>query len=300
MTISANELRPASRAVANFRQSLSKGSIIAAPGAVDALGARLVQQAGFDAVYMTGLGATASRLGMPDLGLMTQVEMAEHARSMCRAVDIPVIADADTGYGGPLNIRRAVADYVQAGVAALHLEDQVSPKRCGQLAGVKTVSVDEAENRLRAALAAREEFGDILIIARTDALPASGLEIALERAKRYAGLGVDLVFVDGVKTIAEVEGIAKGLEGSKVVSLVDGTEAARLSLDDLQQLGFSICLYAVHGLFAAIAAQQKAFAELKATGRLSPTGTDYAAFCETIGLAAYQDFAHRFEDGDAK
>lgn len=285
-------------AVARFRARIAAPKILAVPGAIDALGARLVAQAGFGAVYMTGLGATASRLGMPDLGLMTQTEMAEHARAMCRATDIPVIADADTGYGGPLNIRRAVADYVQAGVAALHLEDQVSPKRCGQLAGVKVVPVAEAEARLKAALAAREEFGDVAIIARTDALPGSGLEAATERARRYAGLGVDLVFVDGVKTRAEVEGIAAAIEGPKVISLVDGTDAAQLSLADLQEMGFSVCLYAVHTLFSGLAAQTRHLAQLLETGQLSDTGYDYARFCGLIDLAPQQEFAHRFEAGD--
>lgn len=278
-----------------FRQRLSDPRILAAPGAIDALGARLVAQAGFEAVYMTGLGATASRIGMPDLGLMTQTEMAEHARAMCRVAGVPVIADADTGYGGPLNIRRAVADYIQAGVAALHLEDQVSPKRCGQLAGVRVVPVSEAEARLKAALAAREEFGDIVVIARTDALPGQGLDAALERAKRYAGLGVDLVFVDGVKTRAEVEGIARGLAGRKVISIVDGTDAAQLSLQGLEEMGFSICLMAVHGLFASLGAQAASLAELARSGRLPQTGYDYARFCDLIGLGPHQDFAHRFE-----
>jgi 2-methylisocitrate lyase-like PEP mutase family enzyme len=284
--------------VQKLRRTLFAGDIIAAPGAVDALGARVIEKAGFGAAYMTGLGATASRLGMPDLGLMTQTEMADHARAMCRVVDIPVIADADTGYGGALNIRRAVADYVQAGVAALHLEDQVSPKRCGQLAGIKTVSYEEAINRFRAAMAAREEYGDIAVIARTDALSANGLEAALERAKRYADLGVDLVFVDGVKHIAEVEGIAKSVPGLKAISLVDGTEAAQLSLTELQEMGFSICLYAVHGLFAGLAAQTQAFAHLKTHGTLAPTGTDYAAFCDVVGVQSHQSFAYRFEDGE--
>ncbi|WP_246107353.1 isocitrate lyase/PEP mutase family protein [Puniceibacterium confluentis] len=284
---------------ADMRQLLTAPDILAVPGAADALTARVIAAAGFGAVYLTGLGATATRLGMPDLGLMTQTEMAEHARSICRAVVVPVIADADTGYGGPLNIRRAVADYVQAGVAALHLEDQVTPKRCGQLAGIKIVPQAEAEARLRAALAARDAFGDIMIIARTDALPGYGMDAAVERAKRYAGLGVDLVFVDGVKTRAEVEAIAHRVDGPKVISLVDGTDAATLRLRELEQMGFALCLYAVTGLFAGLHAQATAFAELRRTGALPATGFTYAQFCDLIGLPALQEFAHRFETGTA-
>lgn len=278
-----------------LRERLRRGSLLAAPGAPDALSARLVEAAGFDAVYMTGLGATASRLGMPDLGLMTQTEMAEHARAICRTVAVPVIADADTGYGGPLNVRRAVADYVQAGVAALHLEDQVSPKRCGQLAGVRVVSMPEAEARFSAAVSAREEFGDVVIVARTDALPGQGMGAAVERVRRYAGLGVDLVFIDGVKTVKDVEMIAARVEAPKVVSIVDGTDAARLSHSDLDAMGFAVCLYAVTGLFASLAAQTAAFGALRATGTLPATQYDYARFCEMIGLRSHQDFAQRFE-----
>lgn len=284
--------------MASLRKRLAGGRILAAPGASDALTARLVAHLGFGAVYMTGLGATASRLGMPDLGLMTQSEMAEHARSMARAAGIPVIADADTGYGGPLNIRRALSDYAMAGIAALHLEDQVSPKRCGQLSGVRLVDTPEAEARLRAALAARDALApDMLIIGRTDALPAQGIDQAIERATRYADCGVDLVFVDGVKTRAEVEAIALRLPGPKVVSLVDGTDAARLTLEELQQMGFSICLYAVTTLFAALGAQTRALQALRDSGSAGGIAgqASYADFCDIVGLAEHQAFAHEFE-----
>ena len=281
-----------------LRELLERGRIIAAPGAADALTARLIARSGFGAVYMTGLGATASRLGMPDLGLMTQSEMADHARNMTRAAGIPVIADADTGYGGPLNIRRAVSDYAMAGVAALHLEDQESPKRCGQLSGVRLVAVPEAEARLRAALAARDDIApEMLVIGRTDALAATGIDEAVSRAKRYADCGVDLVFVDGIKTRQQVEAVARQVPGRKVVSLVDGTEAAAVTLPELQEMGFSICLYAVTTLFAALGAQARALQALVSNGHVEgiPGQASYAEFCEIVGLAQHQSFAHDFE-----
>lgn len=282
----------------SLRDLLTAGRIIAAPGAPDALSARLIAHMGFDAVYMTGLGATASRLGMPDLGLMTQTEMADHARAMTRAAGIPVIADADTGYGGPLNIRRAVSDYAMAGVAALHLEDQISPKRCGQLSGIRLVDPPEAEARLCAAIAARDALApDMLVIGRTDALPALGLDEAIARAAHYADCGTDLVFIDGIKTRAEVEAVAARLPGPKVVSLVDGTDASALTLDDLQQMGFSICLYAVTALFAALGAQTRALAALRDAGSVAGIRgqASYAGFCDIVGLAGHQSFAHEFE-----
>ncbi|WP_346892490.1 isocitrate lyase/PEP mutase family protein [uncultured Roseibium sp.] len=283
---------------ARLKNLLTKGMLVAAPGAPDCLTARMVEQAGFPAVYMTGLGATAMRLGQPDLGLMTQTEMADHARAMVRAVPVPVIADADTGYGGPLNVRRTVEEYAQAGVAALHLEDQESPKRCGQLAGVRLVSAREAELRIAAAVSARREAGaDMLLIGRTDALQPEGLGSALDRVRRYRDLGADLAFVDGVKTRKEAEGIARGLEGPKVISLVDGTDAASLSRSELTEMGFSIVLYAVTTLFAAGAAIREALAHLSRAGTPDglPNQMTYAEFCETVDLSRFQTFAHEHE-----
>lgn len=282
---------------ARLRARLARGHILACPGASDALTARLIAEAGFEAIYMTGLGATASRLGTPDLGLMTQSEMADHARAMVRASDLPIIADADTGYGGPLNIRRMLQDYVLAGVAALHLEDQESPKRCGQLAGVRLVPQAQAVARLRAVVAARDEMGgETVLIGRTDALQPEGIANALDRAKAYRDAGIDLVFVDGVKTRTEVEAIAQGLDGPKVVSLVDGTDAALLTVPELQEMGFDVVLYAVTALFAAIAGTRQALSGLRQNQRpTTPPPADYADYAQVVDLAGHQAFSHRFE-----
>jgi 2-methylisocitrate lyase-like PEP mutase family enzyme len=294
-----NTRPPLMSAATRLRARFAEGGIVAAPGAPDALTARLVEKAGFDAVYMTGLGATAARVGQPDLSILTQTEMADHARAMVRAVGIPVIADADTGYGGPLNMRRTVREYIQAGAAAMHIEDQISPKRCGQLSGVRLIDRQEGVLRLKAAVEARAEAGaDVVIIGRTDALQPEGLDAALDRAKAYGDAGVDLLFVDGVKTRAEVEGIAAGLSAPKIVSIVDGTDAANLTRDELQQMGFSMVLYAVTTLFSAAAAVRSALDQLKAQGTpqgITPQIT-YAEFCDIVGLAEFQDFAHRHEN----
>lgn len=282
-----------------LRARLAKGGAIAAPGAPDALSARLVAQAGFEAVYMTGLGATASRLGAPDLGLLSQTEMSDHARSMAAAARVPVIADADTGYGGPLNLRRVIDDYARAGVAAFHVEDQQMPKRCGQLAGARLVTPHEAEARLRAAVSARDASGrDMLVIGRTDALGVEGMSGALDRARRYGDCGVDLVFVDGIRTAEQVEQVAAaGLAVPRVVSIVDGTDAARLSLSQIDQMGFSLCLYALTTLLASLTAQASALAHLRREGvaRVDAQGFDYARFSELVDLAGHQHFAHEYE-----
>jgi 2-methylisocitrate lyase-like PEP mutase family enzyme len=279
----------------NLRRLLEGGRIIAAPGAPDSLSARLVQRAGFEAVYMTGFGATATRLGTPDIGLLTQTEMAEHARNMTRAVSIPVIADADTGYGGPSNIHRTVREYVQAGVAAIHLEDQVAPKRCGQMAGVKLMGREESALRLKAAISARAK-DDLVIIGRTDALQADGIEEALHRARLYQDAGVDLVFVDGIKKIADVEAVARAIDGPKVVSIVDGNETTALKLADLQDMGFSVVFYALTALLSATRAMQDALTELRANGAPEggPVKHSYAEFCEIVDLGFHQQLDESF------
>ena len=286
---------PLEGAARRLRRLIGAGPIVMAPGAYDAISARLVQKAGFPAIYMTGFGATASRLGMPDIGLLTQTEMTTHARDMVRAVDIPVIADADTGYGGPSNIHRTVREYLQSGVAAIHLEDQVAPKRCGQLAGIRLMGAEDSARRLRCAVEARGN-DELLVIGRTDALPAVGVDEAIGRARRYQDAGVDLVFVDGIKTIAEVEAVARAVEGPKVVSIVDGNETTALAAADLQQMGFQVVFYAVTALFTAVKAVSDALAELRSAG--TPRGAahgmvSYAQYCELVDLPFHQQLDER-------
>ena len=277
-----------------LKQLLSSGRIVQAPGAYDALSARLVERAGFEAVYMTGFGATASRLGQPDIGLLTQTEMTGHARDMVRAVSVPVIADADTGYGGPSNIERTVHEYLQAGVAAIHLEDQLAPKRCGQMAGIKLMDARENERRLRCALAARGD-APLLVIGRTDALPAAGIDEAVARARRYQDAGVDLVFVDGIKRIAEVEAVARAVPGPKVVSIVDGNETVALTAADLQAMGFSIVFYAVTALFTAARAVEQAMRALRERGTPADVpAMSYADFSDVVGLPHHQRLDESF------
>jgi 2-methylisocitrate lyase-like PEP mutase family enzyme len=279
-----------------LRNLLSAEGIVMAPGAPDAITARLIQKAGFPAIYMTGFGATASRLGTPDIGLLSQTEMTTHARDMARAVEIPIIADADTGYGGPSNIHRTVREYIQAGVAAIHLEDQVAPKRCGQMAGIRLIDAQENALRLKCALDARGR-DELLIIGRTDALPAAGIDEAIRRARLYQEAGVDLVFVDGIKKIAEVEAVAKAVKGPKIVSIVDGNETTALTAGDLQDLGFSVVFYAVTALFAAVKAVSDVLAELRRSGTAKASAealVTYAQFSELVDLPFHQGLDERF------
>lgn len=275
---------------------IDSGIIVQAPGAPDPLVARLVQRAGFPAVYMTGFGATASRLGLPDIGLLSQTEMTTHARDMARAVDIPIIADADTGYGGPANIMRTVEEYIQAGVAAIHLEDQQLPKRCGQRAGVRVISAEENVRRLQCAVESRKQ-NPLLIIARTDAIQSEGIDEAIRRAKLYQDAGADLVFVDGIKKIADVEAVAKHVSGPKVVSIVDGNETIALTAADLQELGFNVVFYALSALFSAVKAVEDTLAAMKRDGTPKNRQSDmvtYAQFSDLTGLSAFDALDDRY------
>lgn len=278
-----------------LQQRIDQDEILIAPGASDAITARLVQAAGFEAIYMTGFGATASRLGTPDIGLLTQTEMTEHARNMVRAVTIPVIADADTGYGGPSNIWRTVREHVQAGSAAIHLEDQVAPKRCGQLAGIRLIDAVEAAKHLECAVKARGD-DDLLIIGRTDALGVMGIDEAVDRAHRYQDAGIDIAFIDGVRKAADVEEYAKRVEGPKIISLVEGNDTDRFTATDLQQLGFSVVLWSMTALFTATKAISSALAHMRQAGTPvgGPAQHTYAEYCELVDLAFHQDLDHTY------
>jgi 2,3-dimethylmalate lyase len=189
---------------ATLRELFEAGEMVLAPGCYDALGARLIDEAGFSAAYMTGFGSAASRLGRPDIGLMTLPEMVDNARRIAQAVEIPVVADADTGYGNSINVIRTVREYEAAGVAAIHLEDQVMPKKCGHMEGKQVVPAGEMAAKISAAVAARRS-PEFLIIARTDARAVAGLDAALERAGTYREAGADALYFIGMSEIRELE-----------------------------------------------------------------------------------------------
>lgn len=279
-----------------LRSLLEQDAIVCAPGAPDALTARLVEQAGFPAVYMTGFGATAVLTGCPDIGLLTQTEMTTHAANLVRAVDIPVIADADTGYGGPANIERTVREYLQAGVAAIHLEDQVAPKRCGHMAGVKLVSAESMVRRLDCAIAARGD-SDLLIIGRTDALAAADLDEAIARARRYREAGADIIFVDACKRSDDARALGQALDGPLMMSVVEGNESAALTPDELQAMGFALAVYPISSLLAASRAIADTLAEIGESGTtlaLRQRMATYHDFTQIVRLDRFQELDERF------
>jgi 2-methylisocitrate lyase-like PEP mutase family enzyme len=272
-----------------LRAALTGPRMLVAPFVWDGLQARLAEAAGFEAVYMTGFGTAAAR-GLPDLGLLTMTEMVDNARSLARAVCVPVICDADTGYGGPLNVMRTVQAYEDAGAAALHLEDQVFPKRCGFLGGKQVIPADEMLGKLRAACDARSD-PDFVIIARSDALEAEGWEGVERRARAYRDAGADLVFVDGIRSLADLDEYARRL--ADLPRLYNGQ---LLPAPEIERRGFRLMVH-IATLGAVFRALREAYAELRATGAIA-SANDPRAFgelLEALGAPAAMETARRYE-----
>ncbi|SNS80351.1 2-Methylisocitrate lyase, PEP mutase family [Geodermatophilus pulveris] len=281
---------------ARLRELLAAPAPLLAPGAYDALSARLVEQAGFGAVYMTGFGTTASLIGRPDVGLLTGAEMVDNARRIAAAVDVPVIADADTGYGNALNVVRTVQLYEQAGVAGIQLEDQVMPKRCGHMSGKALIEAGEMAAKVRAAVAARRD-PDLVVIARTDAVAVSGVDDALERARAYADAGADLLFVEAPTTEADVEKVAAALDGVAplVFNWAEGGRTPPLSLQRMAELGFALVIYPIGTLLAATAGIRALLAALHRDGVPPLDGLpSFGEFTDLVGLPEVQELQQRF------
>jgi 2,3-dimethylmalate lyase len=235
------------------------------PGAPDALTARVIESLGFDAVYITGAGVTNARLGVPDLGLISLSELADTVEGVRAAVSIPIVVDADTGFGGPLNVRRTVQTLERRGADAIQLEDQTFPKRCGHFAGKEVIPAAEMVAKLHAALDARRD-PETLIIARTDARQTDGLEAALERAELYLDAGADVLFVEAPQSRDELTEIGRRLDGPLLVNIVEGGDTPQLPAQELGALGFSIVLYANAALRGALHGMQVVLEHLRDTG----------------------------------
>jgi 2-methylisocitrate lyase-like PEP mutase family enzyme len=249
-----------------LRERLAAGSILVVPGAFDALTGRLLERAGFEAIYRGGYAASAAAFGLPDLGITSSTEMADHARRLCSAVGIPVIADADTGYGEVAQVIRTVNELERAGVAAIQLEDQVFPKRCGHMDGKDVIAPELHERKLRAALDARSD-PDTLIVARTDAIAVTGLEDAIARAHRYAAAGADVLFIDAPRSEDELRAIGSaGIGKPLLVNVSEYGRTPDLGAAAFERLGFSIALYPTSTLFAASQSTKELAASLRESG----------------------------------
>jgi len=245
---------------------LESNGFLLAPGVYDALSAKVARQAGFEALFISGYSVAASQLGEPDVGLLTQTEIIDAARRVCRAVDCPVIVDADTGYGGILNVTRTVQELIAAGAKGCFLEDQVWPKRCGHMMGKKVIALEEHVQKLRAAVEARGT-SDFFIVARTDAREATdSLDEAIRRAKAFKAAGADAVFVEAPRSLEELQEISKQVQPPFVANMLEGGVTPILTREELRSLGFTIAVFPLTGLFAAARAQTDVFAHLRGTG----------------------------------
>jgi 2-methylisocitrate lyase-like PEP mutase family enzyme len=278
-----------------LRELLAGPEPVLAPGTYDALSARLVEAAGFACAYMTGFGTAAALLGRPDIGLLGGAEMVDNARRIVGAVGIPVVADADTGYGNPLNVIRTVTDYERAGVAGIHLEDQVAPKRCGHLTGKLVIPQEEMVAKLKAAVAARHD-PDFVLIARTDARAVTGIDDALRRASAYRDAGADVLFVEAPQTEAEIERIAREFAGTPLLfNWVEGGRTPLLDLRQLGELGFRIVLFPIGPLLSATAAM-RSYLDGVRRGTLprAADGPTLEEFVDFIGMPEVSDLEQRF------
>lgn len=280
----------------NLNEMIKNGEFIMAPGAYDALTARIIESEGFNAVYMTGFGTSAFHFGLPDRGLLTMTEMVQNADRIVNAINVPLIADADTGYGTVINVDRTVKEYEKTGVAAIHIEDQVWPKKCGHMLGKEVIDEYEMVNKLKAAVEARRN-PDFLIIARTDSIATHGFDHAIERAHLFAEAGADIIFVEAPKTKNQMRKIPK-LFSKKPLLINMGPRTPNLPAEELKEMGYAIAIYPGICLAATILACREDVKLLKETGRQREFKEVLQSFAELndfLGVPYYNELEKRFD-----
>lgn len=264
------------------------------PCCFDALSARLIEDAGFPLTFMSGFAVAATRLGLPDTGLISYGEMLDQGRNVCAAVRIPVLGDGDTGHGNAMNVRRTVEGFAAAGFAAVMIEDQVAPKRCGHTRGKAVVDRSEALMRIRAAVDAREAGSDILILARTDARATHGLEEAIARASAFAGLGADILFVEAPESEDEMAMVCRQARGWHMANMLEGGVTPWLPPARLRELGFAIAAYPLTLLSAAVRAMRESLAAMAAGRHPNEHLLSFEALRAIVGFDAYEALAGRY------
>jgi len=281
--MTSSRIDPAGR----LRSLLTEDRLHVMPCCFDALSARMIERAGFELSFMSGFAVSASRLAAPDTGLISFGEMLDQGRSICEAVNLPMIGDADTGYGNPLNVRRTVGAYARAGFAGVMIEDQVAPKRCGHTRGKAVVDRETSYQRIRAAVDAREAGEDILIMARTDARAGQGLAEAIERCRAFADLGADMLFLEAPQSEAEMEELCRELPGlPKMANIVEDGDTPALPPARLEEIGFKIAAYPLTLLSSAARAMQEALDAL-AAGTPAPARLSFGELQELVGFREY-------------
>jgi 2-methylisocitrate lyase-like PEP mutase family enzyme len=283
MNAASKSARQTLRALAQARRA------VLVPGAFNALSARVIADLGFEAIYITGAGVTNMWFGMPDQGFIGLSEIADHTARIRDAVELPLIVDADTGFGNALNVRHTVRVLERAGADCIQLEDQVAPKRCGHFSGKEVISTDEAVGKIKAAVDARRD-PDFLILARTDAAATHGFEAAVERAQRYAEAGADILFVEAVTTVDQIRALPQKLALPLLMNIVIGGKTPTLSADELASLGYGLVLYANAALQGAVAGMQKVLGVLHDTKRVDEDPALVVPFAERQRLVGKADW----------
>jgi len=277
-----------------LRQLLAQPGLNTMPCCYDALSAKLIEQKQFGLTFMSGFAASASRIGAPDLGLMSYGEVLDQARNITDAINIPLIADGDTGYGNAMNVRRTVSGFSKAGCAAVMIEDQLAPKRCGHTPGKAVVTRQEAFDRVRAAVDAREAGADILILARTDARHEHGLAEAIHRAHEFSKLGADILFVEAPANEQEMQQVCEELPGPKMANIVEGGATPDLPAKVLEQMGFSIAAYPLTLMAAAMQAMLRTLDALRDDTPRDDI-LDFKSLRERIGFDDYYDVSNQYD-----
>lgn len=280
---------------AALRSLLDQKRLLQMPGCFDAMSAHLIEEAGFPLAFMSGFAASASHLAGPDTGLMSLGEMFDRGREICAATSLPVIGDGDTGFGNAVSMRRTVQGYAHAGFACIMVEDQLSPKRCGHTAGKQVVPRAEAETRLQAALDARDEGADILIMARTDARDTHGLDEAIERCRGFADMGADITFLEAPVDEAEMQRYCAEVPGPKMANMIEHGRTPILPPARLEELGYAIAVYPLTQLSAAIRAMRTSLAAIRTDG-VADNVLDFADLTAAVGFGRYHALAERYAD----
>ena len=279
-----------------LRRLLERPGILVMPGCHDAMSARLIEEAGFELGFMSGFAVSAARLGMPDTGLISYGEMADQGRNICGAVSIPLIGDGDTGFGSAQNIKRTVEGYARAGFAAIMLEDQVAPKRCGHTEGKSVVARDEALTRIRAAVDARDAGSDILIMARTDARACVDLDEAIGRCQQFRAIGADITFLEAPLDEGEMRRYCDQVDGPKMANLIEGGKTPLLPPTQLESIGYKIAVYPLTLLNVSIQAMRTALASLAQSERPA-AAMEFDALKSAVGFPAYYAEEARYRGG---
>ena len=278
-----------------LRELLIAKEFIPVPSCFDTLSAKLIEQANFDVTFMSGFAASASRIGSPDLGLMTFSEVFDQANNICNAIDIPMIVDGDTGYGNAMNVRRTLKECAKAGCAGILIEDQLAPKRCGHTPGKDVVGRDEAFDRIRAANDMRNEGYDILIMARTDANHTHGLNEAIERAQKFFDLGADILFVEAPKNKNEMITICNEVPGHKIANIVEGGITPNLSMRELSDIGYKMAVYPLTVMSSAMKAMIKSLDLLMKDEDRSDLLIDFKDLRKRVGFDDYYEISSKYE-----